>query len=150
MATICENCGSPLTNDNKFCPGCGAPANSPSRIVRLQHLQRLLLTKSLLLLPLLRVRQRLLQPQGKCKMLLWRHNRKSLTGLPQSNPRNLDNQRSSMTSPKVRKNPLLSSKSRMPPLPIACRWKNRSRVRLVLNTNRIRISSPCFCVTTTG
>ena len=31
MATICENCGSPLTNDNKFCPGCGAPAKQPEQ-----------------------------------------------------------------------------------------------------------------------
>ena len=25
MANFCENCGSPLKNDNKFCPNCGAP-----------------------------------------------------------------------------------------------------------------------------
>ena len=31
MANFCENCGSPLTNDNKFCPGCGAPAKQPEQ-----------------------------------------------------------------------------------------------------------------------
>lgn len=25
MANFCENCGSPLKNENKFCPNCGAP-----------------------------------------------------------------------------------------------------------------------------
>lgn len=25
MANFCENCGSPLKNDNRFCPNCGAP-----------------------------------------------------------------------------------------------------------------------------
>jgi uncharacterized membrane protein YhaH (DUF805 family) len=28
MANFCENCGSPLKNDNKFCPNCGAPVKS--------------------------------------------------------------------------------------------------------------------------
>ena len=27
MAYFCENCGSPLQNDNRFCPNCGAPVN---------------------------------------------------------------------------------------------------------------------------
>lgn len=27
MANFCENCGSPLQNDNRFCPNCGAPVN---------------------------------------------------------------------------------------------------------------------------
>ena len=27
MANFCENCGSPLGNDNRFCPNCGAPVN---------------------------------------------------------------------------------------------------------------------------
>ena len=31
MANFCRNCGSPLTNDNKFCPGCGAPAKQPEQ-----------------------------------------------------------------------------------------------------------------------
>lgn len=28
MANFCENCGSPLKNENKFCPNCGAPVKS--------------------------------------------------------------------------------------------------------------------------
>lgn len=27
MAYFCENCGSPLQNDNRFCPNCGAPVS---------------------------------------------------------------------------------------------------------------------------
>ena len=29
MVNSCENCGSPLANNNKFCPGCGAPVKQP-------------------------------------------------------------------------------------------------------------------------
>ena len=28
MANFCENCGSPLKNENKFCPNCGAPVKN--------------------------------------------------------------------------------------------------------------------------
>lgn len=31
MASFCENCGSPLTNDNKFCPSCGTLAKQPEQ-----------------------------------------------------------------------------------------------------------------------
>lgn len=29
MANFCENCGSPVQNDNRFCANCGAPVNQP-------------------------------------------------------------------------------------------------------------------------
>ena len=29
MANFCENCGSPVQNDNRFCSNCGAPVNQP-------------------------------------------------------------------------------------------------------------------------
>ncbi|MBR4907647.1 MAG: DUF805 domain-containing protein [Acidaminococcaceae bacterium] len=31
MANFCENCGSPLQNDNKLCPSCGAPVKHPEQ-----------------------------------------------------------------------------------------------------------------------
>ena len=150
MANFCENCGSPVQNDNRFCSNCGAPVNQPEPDVPVAPVVP----------PEVPAPLRLREER---RALLYRRNHsRNLHGVLCSSPRNRpnsvlliimrSNRRCSHTTARKLRNslPMNNKPGKKHLLPDACPWGPRLTAVQGPNTNRIRISSPCICVTTTG
>ena len=151
MANFCENCGSPVQNDNRFCANCGAPVNQPE--------------------PDVPVAPATAPPVGRgaATSAATASSATVATGATAAQGRT---QRASVP-PQPQQESFRSAMQQQPPQPHygpqnqeqpyfgqqpgqerlssgTCRWERRPTALPGPNTNRIRISSPCTCVTTTG